>query len=206
MAVTIPHTDLSGTIDDTELEDNFSALANKFDGNIKNEDISALAAIAVTKLAAYTSEIFVQLKYRFPDTGGTAFSALSDGVPCDVCALPEDDGATAFTITNAQWVCNDTGNNVTTFDVRVGYYDTSGTFQTVSTPIAEEVITNANANDDANNADCTIDSASVSLTRTSSRPLFLALTRGGTAGSGTVDSENDFLQVTLRLTRNIQAS
>ena len=206
MPITLPNPDLSGTIDDTEIEANFTTIVNRFDGNIKNEDCSSSMALAVTKLAAYTSEVFVQLKYRFPDTGGTAFSALSDGVPCDVCALPEDDGAAAFTITNAQWVCNDTGNNATTFDVRLGYYDTSGTFQTVSTPIAEEVITNANANDDANNADCTIDSASVSLTRTSSRPLFLALTRGGTAGSGTVDSENDFLQVTIRLTRNIQAS
>ena len=172
MSVTLPNTDLSGTIDDTELEANFNALANKFAGNITNADISSTAAIDVTKLSASRSEMFVQLKYRFPDTGGTAFSGLTDAVPCDVCAIPEDDAATSLSITNAQWVCNDTGSGTTTFDVRLGYYDSSGTFQTTSTLIAEEVITNANANNDANNN----------------------------------DTENDFLQVTLRLVRVIQAS
>ena len=94
--------------------------------------------------------MFVQLKYRFPDTGGTAFGSLSDGAVADVCALPEDDGAASFTVTNAQWVCNDTGAGTCTFDVRLGYYDATGTFQTSATLIAEEALSNAAANDDAN--------------------------------------------------------
>lgn len=202
MSVTLPNTDLSGTIDDTELEANFNALANKFDGNITNADISSSAGIAVTKLAAYTSEVFVTLSYQVY-TGATQWSGLSDGDIVAMHPIPGADGDAAWTVTDAMYVCSGTGTSAGTFDVNYGYFNSSSVFQSVDTVIAEESMT-VPSSGGVSSGRCTL-SGTPSLTNTSNASV-LVLQRANTGGTAPLDAVGEYLTVTLRLTRNIQAS
>lgn len=194
MTLTLTNPTLSGTVEASELNQNFSDIVTKFNGGITDADVSNTAGINVNKLSANRYEFYVTLKYLYD--GATALSAASEGAILDAVPLPKGPNE-GYKITGASWFCNDTGDNATTFDICWGYYDSGGTLQKTTTIVDEEVVTNASSNNDANSENCTIDSGNISWVN--DEVMFLYLARGATAGSGTVDSTNDFLSVTLRI-------
>ena len=93
------------------------------------------------------------------------------------------------------------------FNVEWGYYNGASGFVSQNQIVNDATITQANAPNDANNEDCTVaNNGTCTLTRTSSRPYGFALTKGSATESTTMSVAGSTLVVTLRLTRNIQAS
>lgn len=201
MALTL-NTSLSGTINASDLNDNFSDISNKFSANILDADISSSANITTSKLAADLVDIWVHLKYNYDATTG-AFSAGSDGDVFAVVPIPTQSSDDAFVLADATWFTNDTGSASATFNVELGYYDSSSNFQSVSELIAEESLTKPVSAGTVAQGRCTIDSSSIA---NASQAYVLALTRGATSGTNVVNGAGDYLIVSLRLTRALQAS
>ena len=86
MALTLPYTDLSGVVDDTKLEADLTAIANKF-GSIDNSDIAAGASIATSKLAASNYELVLSAVVQGTDlNSATTAYFLVGGIPYDTQA------------------------------------------------------------------------------------------------------------------------
>ena len=75
MGLQLTNATLSGTVDATELNDNFADIVDKFSENITNKDISDSAGIEITKLNAFKTEVYVTLSYVYD--GATTFSGGS---------------------------------------------------------------------------------------------------------------------------------
>lgn len=215
MAVTLPYPTLSGAIVSTQLDSNFSTIANKF-GNIMNADISASAAIDIDKLSAQYERLLVKFKVlnnagttvTVEGSAGASLSALAAGTRLDVVPLPGDSSDANWAIYDVAWACNDTGNNATKVRVEWGYFDGTGTWTVSTTPVAAFTLTNAAAGDDANDA-LQVNSSATTLdfnhATGGNTPRSLALVLD-TQGANTVSAAASYLVVSLLLRRKIQAS
>ncbi len=201
MALTITNTSLSGTIDASELDQNFTDVVNKFSGNIVNADISSTAGIATSKLAADKAEWIVEL--RFVMGGATTYSAIADNTIVDAVPVPGASGDTAWTIADAAYATNRTGTSGNpTFNLLYGYWDASSNFQTTLTILDEQAITATTG--EAGQASITPTGTSINFPDSQQRVI--ALAKGSTNGTAACDTEGDFIRVSLRLTRSLQAS
>lgn len=217
MAVTLPYPTLSGAIVSSQLDSNFSTLANKF-GNITNADVAAGAALDIDKLSAQYQRMQVQFYIQaVTDSGATlavagraaaSLSALAANTILQVVPIPGDSGDANWAIYDASWACSDTGDGATQVRVEWGYYSAVGVWTVSTTPIAAFALTNANAAEDANDglqvnaSSTTLDFAHASGGNT---PRSLALVLN-TQGVGTMSAAASFLALTLSLRRKIQAS
>ena len=214
MAVTLPNPTLTGTIVSTQLDDNFSTLANRF-GNITTADISSTAGITTSQLAASYERILVTFKVL--NNGGTtvtvngvagaSLSALAAGTRLDLCPIPGDSSDADWEISDVQWVCSDTGDGASSVRIEWGYFDAVGTWTTSTTPVAAFLLTNANAAQDSNDvhavngANTAIDYAHGAINTPRSLALILAV-----QGAGTLSVAGSFLVVSALLRRKIQAA
>lgn len=200
MGLQLTNTTLSGTVDATEINENFADIVDKFSENITNKDISDSAGIEITKLNAFKTEIYVTLSYVYD--GATTFSGGTDGdIYGAAVPMPGESGDDFWTVADASWACQGTGTVAATFNVELGDYDGTGAWASDAELIAEESITVST--NEGNQGGCTIDSSAITH---GSAKRFLVLTRGATAGTNVINAAGDYLSVTLRLTRNIQAS
>jgi hypothetical protein len=189
-------TTLSAAIDKTELESNFSSIANKFSGAIDNSDIKTGAGIDVTKLNAYKEYVTVTLA-RYDYTWGSAEATVA------MAALPGLSAAqSTWTLAEANWFISDTGSSAGSFDVYLGYYDGNGDLQKEGTELLQEVSLTVTVDGKGNSGEAAITNATVAYH--SSTPRLLVLRQGGTVGTGVLNSAGT-LGVTLLLERNIQA-
>ena len=215
MAVTLPNVTLSGVISSTQLDANFSTLANKF-GNIVNADIASSAAIDIDKLSAQYERLLVQFKVlnnagttvTVEGSAGASLSALAADTRLDLVPLPGDSSDANWAIYDASWVCSDTGDGATQVRVEWGYFDATGAWQTSSTPLAAFALANAAAANDANDRQ-QVNSSATTLdfnhATGGNTPRCLALILN-TQGVGTVSAAGSCLAMSLLLRRKIQAS
>jgi len=222
MAVTLPFPTLSGAIVSSQLDSNFSTLANKF-GNIVNADIAAGAALDIDKLSAQYERMLLcfQVWATESDTAAVttaadivanriaaSLSALAAGAILDIIPLPGDSSDTNWQIYDVSWACSDTGNGATQVRVEWGYYSAVGVWTVSTTPVAAFALTNANAAQDANDG-LQVNSSATTLdfnhATGGNTPRSLALVLN-TQGVGTLSIDGSFLMVSLSLRRKIQAS
>lgn len=200
MNLTLPNYPLAaGVIDRTKLNENLNALLQH---EITDADISASAAITVTKLAAYYKEVNVTLMYTYD---ATAWSAQGTTAPLadnlnevgHIMPLPNDAGDT-YTATHCTWFCNGTGTVAGTFDVIYGYYDASSGWNTVGTLFSAVTMTvPATAGEIARGS--TTGSNTIDPDGTNS-PYLIALRKNG-SGTSVLDAAGNNLVVTVRLRR-----
>lgn len=188
----------TGTIVASDFSDNFSDVQAKFNGNITNEDVSANAAIAVSKLAASKQHLMVTLSAKTMASGWPGSDTIVAHAP-----IPGTVAQGNWTVENVYWACNDTGAGAGVLSVRWGFYDASGSWSNVSTIVTSETINNSAAGNDAEGPDgCTL--ATTSLGISNSVPRMLAL-MGTTADGTTLTTEYADLTVTVHLSRTITA-
>lgn len=217
MAVTLPFPTLTGTIVSTQLDSNFSTLANRF-GNIVNADISSSAAIDIDKLSAQYERLIVTLKVVTAIDSAAAtsvngyndasLSAVTTGIRLDYCPIPGDSSDANWSIYDVSWICTDTGDGATTVSVQWGYFDAVGAWQNSATVVSAITLANASVANDANDAHH-VNSSATALDFNhgtgGNTPRSLALVLG-TVGTGTLSAEGSFLAVSILLRRKIQAS
>lgn len=215
MATTLPFPTLTGTIVSTQLDSNFSTLANKF-GNIVNADIASGAAIDIDKLSAQYERMIVRFKVlnnagttvTVEGNAGASLSALAAATRLDLIPLPGDSSDTNWAIYDVAWVCNDTGDGATKVRVEWGYFDAVGAWTVSTTPVAAWLLANANAAQDANDG-LQVNSSATTLdfnhATGGNTPRCLALVLD-TQGVGTVSAAGSYLCVSVSMRRKIQAS
>ena len=201
MALTLT-TSLSSTITKSELEGNFTSIANKF-GAIDNSDIKASAGIAISKLAASKEYVVITLESR-----GDAGTGLdTDDQYRDMVPLPGLSGNESnWTLVQAAWVCTDVGAGSATFDVEWSNYDANGNYALVATPIAAEVLTKGSSTV-TNAKQCTIDAAAIVMDSALTGVFALKVTNPNAAAMDDTDTpaSPSYLKVSLLLERDIQA-
>ncbi len=127
MSVTLPYPTLAAgaVISADELNQNFSALANKF-GTIDNSDIKAAAGISIDKHSASYEYLPISVK-------------LTDGTAANDYFVPVyNDGKGDWTVVASQWATADTGTPAGTciYKIEWGVYNgaaTPGAFTVAST-------------------------------------------------------------------------
>ena len=204
MALTLTNTTLTDPADKSEVEANFTDVANKF-GNITNADLSGSAGITAANLAVKTEHMVVTLKVlndgNQTDTSTVNgleqvdLSNVADNTILDFVPIPGTTSEANWTLDAASYACNDTGDGNTTVSVEWGSYS-SGSWVTTTTNISEFAITSGGG---AN----TIASGSMAFHATN--VMGLALRMGATAGSGTVSNAGSFLILTCKLSRTVTA-
>ena len=192
MALTLT-TSLASTITKSELESNFTSIANKF-GAIDNSDIKAAAGIAISKLAAAKEYVTVVLANPSYTWGSAA--AIIAVAPLPGLSSTQND----WTLKAAAWVCEDVGTAAGTIDVVLGYYS-SGSLSDSSVLVDEESMT-IDTNNLYNSGQCTIDAAAVAYHASQNRVLVLR--QGATVGTAILNA-GGHIGVTLLLERDIQA-
>jgi len=191
MALTLT-TSLSSTITKSELEGNFTSIANKF-GAIDNSDIKASAGIAISKLAASKEYVTVVLD-------NTAYTWGSAGATIAIAPLPGlSSTQNDWTLKAVSWFVSDGGSSAGTIDVALAYYN-SGTLTDVTVLVDEESMT-VSSDGNGNSGKCTIDASAVAYH--SSQNRVLVLRQGATVGTGVLNSAG-FVGVTLLLERDLQ--
>ena len=186
-------TSLSSTITKSELEGNFTSIANKF-GAIDNTDIKASAGIAISKLAASKEYVTIVLD-------NTAYTWGSAGSVIAIAPLPGlSSTQNDWTLKTAAWFVSDTGSSAGTIDVALAYYN-SGTLTDVTVLIDEESLT-VSADGSGNSGQATLDATAVAYH--SSQNRVLVLRQGATTGTGVLNAAG-FVGVTLLLERDLQA-
>ena len=192
MALTLT-TSLSSTITKSELEGNFTSIANKF-GAIDNSDIKASAGIAISKLAAAKEYVTVVLD-------NTAFTWSSAGTVIAIAPLPGlSSTQNDWHLEAASWFVSDTGSSAGTIDVALAYYN-SGTLTDATVLINEQSMT-VSSDGNGNSGQCSLTSQDVAFH--SSQNRVLVLRQGATTGTGVLNS-GGFIGVTLLLERDLQA-
>ena len=197
MALTLT-TSLSDTITKSELEGNFTSIANKF-GAIDNK---ASAGIAISKLAATKEYVVITLESRGDGTG-----LDTDDQYRDMVTLPGLSGnENNWTLAQAAWVCTDVGAGSATFDVEWANYDANGNYAVVSTPIAAEVLTKGSSTV-TNAKQCTVDAAAIAMNASLTGVFALKVTNPNAAAMDDTDTpaSPSYLKVSLLLERDIQA-
>ena len=200
MALTLT-TSLASTITKSELEGNFTSIANKF-GAIDNSDIKASAGIAISKLAAAKEYTIVTLESRGDGTGLDTDDQYRDMVPLPGLSGNENN----WTLVQAACVCTDVGGGTGTFDVEWAQYDPNGNYATVTTPIAAEVLTKGSSTV-TNSKQCTIDAAAIAFDSALTRIFALKVTNPDANAMDDTDTpaSPSYLKVSLLLERDIQA-
>ena len=192
MALTLT-TSLSSTITKSELEGNFTSIANKF-GAIDNSDIKASAGIAISKLAASKEYVTVVLS-------NTAYTWGSAGSTIAIAPLPGlSSTQNDWTLKAASWFVSDGGSSAGTIDVALAYYN-SGTLTDVGTALIDEESMTVSSDGNGNSGQCTISASAVAYH--SSQNRVLVLRQGATTGTGVLNSAG-FIGVTLLLERDLQ--
>ena len=121
--LTVTNPTLSDPASKTEVEQNFSDVESWANGGIGNDNISANAGIALTKLAASKEHIALQ----FVNIDLTA--AASATVPRALIPVPGLSTDAAWTVDRIEWTINDYGAGTADFRVGYGYFtgvDTNG--------------------------------------------------------------------------------
>lgn len=199
MAITYTHT-FNGktTIVGQDFDDNFTDIANKFNGGISNADITASAAIDSTKLAENKFVSYVTIKTTYGDTGAAMPAA---GTVWGVTPFPEDNGVT-WTVDRVSWYCSNTGAGTGKIDVVLGDYDATPAWATDTIIVNGETLDNSAGADDINTGSATV--SGTSFTTDSSGTQCLAILVD-TQDANTMDVATDYLTVTIKLTRQITA-
>jgi len=196
MSLTITNTTLSNPADKTEVEQNFTDVANKF-GAIDNSDVKAGAAIAISKLAASYQEVWLQLEMRQDIDGSWAGTTYYDWVP-----LPGTDADTAWVATDVSWTCKGVGNGAGTFSVEYGAFSGAGVWVRDGDVVNAATIA-AGGGVDTFYQGRALEGGAVTLTQSSTvRALALY---SEAAGTNVIDAAKDFLRVTVALRRQITA-
>jgi len=200
MALTLT-TSLASTITKSELESNFTSIANKF-GAIDNSDIKAAAGIAISKLAAAKEYVVITLESRGDGTGLDTDDQYRDMVPLPGLSGNENN----WTLVQAAWVCTDVGGGAVTFDVEWSNYDANGNYAVVATPIAAEVLTKGSSTV-TNAKQCTIDAAAIVMDSALTGVFALKVTNPDANAMDDTDTpaSPSYLKVSLLLERDIQA-
>ena len=216
MAVTLPYPTLSGAIVSSQLDSNFSTLANRF-GNIVNADIAPGAAIDIDKLSAQYERLLVKLtvETRIDSAAATdvngyndaSLSAVTVASILDVVPLPGDSSDANWSVYDVMWYCTDTGDGATVVRVDWGYSN-AGAFAASSVAVANMTIANKAGAGDVNivhevNSSATALDFNHATGGNTPRALALILV---TAGVGTNSTEGSRLVVSMLLRRKIQAS
>lgn len=209
MALTTTYPTLSTSFTSTEVDTNFADVVSWAAGGIVNANISATAAIAVTKLANQYQEVWINLIWRRP--GAVAWAAVADPAnitvaemraQCITFPLPGTDADPAWSATDVSWSCTDTGSVAGAFQVSYGALNAGGTIWvragTIITPGTMTV-----SADDAGNKGRALEGGAVTLTQsTTVRDIMLCPL---TTGTGVMNNTGDFLSVSVALRRQIQA-
>ena len=196
-------TSLASTITKSELEGNFTTIANKFNAGIDNTDIKTGAGIAISKIAATKEYCVVTLESRGDATGLTVGNQYRDEVPFPGLSGTE----AAWSLKSASWVCTDVGAaSTSTFDIEWCEYADAGTRTVITTPINAEVLTKGSGAI-TNSRQCTIDAATIAFSAAQSRVFALKIeTLLATAMDDTdTPASPSYLKVSLLLERDIQA-
>lgn len=183
----------------TNLNTDKTVLEAKFNAGITTADLSASAGIINAQLANSIYEFEVCLKAH-----AGQWAAASAGNLLDAAAIPGTTGDGTYTLQAYSWLCTDCGAQTGLFRVEWGYYDASGTWTVVSTPINNVTLTaNSAVNDTAGAGGSTLSTAltlGTSFAAAGTGPRFLALVMD-TDDATAFDAEPDFLAVTIRLKR-----
>lgn len=201
MTLSLTYSDLGTTIDKAKIEQNFTDIANKFNGGIDNSDIKSYAGIVASKFAAPKEYMTLSLYTE---------KALS-GSAGDVFAVTPIPGKTGdqqnWKLVKAAWACTDTGAGTGKVDVVFGGFTAAGAWDGGNDVLLIDALTiakAASASDNTYNGDnITFTAATVSFH--SSEPRFFAMLLD-TADSTTVSAADTFLNITLLLERDVQAA
>lgn len=175
-----------------EIEQNFSDLSSR---QINAADIVD-RSITTDKLTNRFQEMLVMLSVRAGDlaAGWPAATLL------DAFALPGSTGDNVWTITDIQWVCTDTGDGTGTGAIEYGYFDTSGTWQTLSTVDTFTLSQpSGGAGTDRTNSVIEVTGGSTQVSAGSEARSLALLS--ATANANTLGLAGSFLRMGLRLSR-----
>jgi hypothetical protein len=178
MSLTLPYPTIGpGPVDNEVLQENFTAIANKF-GNIDNSDMKTAGGVSIDKLSASYEYMNVVLSGATTGAVGT----LVDFVPM------YNDSKGDWTVVGVQYLLQDVGSTKPAIRVRHGYF-TNNTTTALGWNALDEVTaatTLGGASADDNNHSATIATTDTSIQQNANFPGFgLFITTQGVA-SGTV--------------------
>jgi hypothetical protein len=210
MALTLTNTTLSDPADKSEVEANFTDIANKFNGGVVNADLSSSAGITNGKLADKYEHICVRLHWRASVVTGTsadgAWDGFSDNELIDAVAIPGDSSDTAWEVTDITWFCSDCGDGTSKFNLDWGDYDEAGSFQSNTSLLDDQTLVQAGGSAaDVPNEEHPTNGASTSLAFTD-QPRSLILRAGSVIHANTMSAVGAFLTVSVFLRRPISSS
>lgn len=206
MALTITNPTLSNPANKSQIEANFTDVTAKFNAGITTADISSTAGITNAQLANSIYEVVVNLTCGAE--GWQAGTAAGDLLA--LAAIPGTSGSDGtYTGIAYSWACTDCGAQTGQFRVEWGYFDATGVWTVVSTPIAATTLTALSATNETPGAGgatfTTAFTLATDFTAANQGPRFFALvmatddaTAMSTAGGAIHPS---ILTVTLKLKR-----
>jgi hypothetical protein len=166
----------TGLADSTKIDQNFADVVSKF-GAIDNSDISASAAIDISKLSANNFELIFPLSFSgTPTASGT--------VPIAVCGVPQDDTTSSYLTTAYDFVCMvPPSAGVNTFKVEYGSWAV-GNWVSAATVLGATTVTNTTVTPVSNTVAVTLPNSGVVAT---SRFVALFVTAVGTWTGGAMN-------------------
>jgi hypothetical protein len=150
MALVLPYNDLSGVVDDAKLEENFDAIASKFNGGINDDDVQNSANININKLSARKYEFVLGVTLIGSQlNASTASFIVVGGIPYDtintsytICAI-EHLTYTAGAVTAAVYDLK-YGNHSDGFTaIKTGISTGTGSTQTAESSFTSSVSTSS---------------------------------------------------------------
>ncbi len=186
----------------TELDDNFTEIANTLNGGLDNDNFSGDAGITNANLASPNQVVTVSAKVQ---GNGTAWDTRfpSGGEVVCLVPVPGDTDNANWTVVDASWAMQGTGSVAATFDLDWAEYDGNGDFVSV-TSLASGVTLTVTTNE--GNAVHFIDGASTSIAFSATEQRFIAVRATATGGTGVLLTEaSDFLVVSINLSRETTA-
>ena len=185
MALTLPYSTLSSTSDKSEIEQNFTAVANKF-GSITNADISDLDS---SKLSARNYDVVLQY-----NVVGTALNTAATGTWV-IGGIPYDStqGAVTYTIVAVEHMtyCLAGATTAAVMTLQVGH---TNTFSAVKSDITTSIA--------AGGAQTAESGFSTSFTTSATQPVWFILDIT-TAGAGY--AANDGWAICIKLKQVLRA-
>lgn len=216
MPVPLPHTFATKTIlSGTELDENFTALANKFNGGIVASDVSATAGFTTASMSASYQKMVVGLVVTDTDIAAGGWPAPAAVTPIVPLASVQVNGLNtedSWRAVSYSWVCTDTGDGLAQFSLQWGYYATAdnpagaapGNWNNVATPIAVGTIANGGVANGIwqGSGNC---AAGANMPFQAARQCMLRLV-SVTASATTLTTAPSFFSLSVMLSRQIQAT
>jgi len=205
MSLVLPYPSLgTGVVNPTHIEENFTEIADKINGNIDNSDISTSAGIIITKLAARYQHCVVRLTLKGYYDGAAWVGGMDAlGIKPESLTPVYNDTKGNWTVNRVCWACSDTGAGTGEVQIQWGYYNAAGAWTSAAGDVLATLpITNGGGGAGLPNQGNSAVTATAMTFDANQRSLGINVT---TADATALDSTLDALTVVVHISRAITA-